>query len=101
MKQRTRKHSHMTDTPQPAHKQKKTQVQDYFSRTAESYVASLSHRSGDDMQRLIEVGEWNPQLKALDIAKGGGHTGLAVAPFVAQVKVTDLNTRLVDQARHV
>ena len=58
----------MTDIPQPVHDQKKTQVQDYFSRTADSYVASFSHRSGDDLQRLIELGEWNPQLKALDIA---------------------------------
>src|SRR6266704_1372127 len=89
----------MTDTPQPAHEQKKTQVQDYFSRTAESYVASFSHRSGDDMQRLIELGEWNPQLQALDIATGGGHTALAVAPLVAQVTVTDLTPRMLEKAR--
>ncbi len=89
----------MTDTPQPAHEQKKTQVQDYFSRTAESYVASFSHRSGDDMQRLIELGEWNLQLQALDIATGGGHTALAVAPLVAQVTVTDLTPRMLEKAR--
>jgi ubiquinone/menaquinone biosynthesis C-methylase UbiE len=89
----------MTDTPQPAHEEKKTQVQDYFSRTAESYVASFSHRSGDDLQRLIEMGEWNPQLTALDIATGGGHTALAIAPFVAQVTVTDLTPRMLEKAR--
>ena len=66
-------------TPQPNDEQKKSQVQDYFSRTAESYVTSFSHRSGDDMQRLIELGEWNPQLTALDIATGGGHTALALS----------------------
>ena len=99
MKPRTRKHSHMTETPQPAHEQKKTQIQNYFSRTAESYVASFSHRSGDDMQRLIELGEWNPQLQALDIATGGGHTALAVAPLVAQVTVTDLTPRMLEKAR--
>jgi ubiquinone/menaquinone biosynthesis C-methylase UbiE len=89
----------MTDTPHPTHEQKKKQVQDYFSRTAESYVTSFSHRSGDDMQRLIELGEWNLQLKALDIATGGGHTALAIAPFVAQVTVTDLTPRMLDKAR--
>ena len=89
----------MPDTPQPAHEQKKTQVQDYFSRTAESYVTSFSHRSGDDMQRLLELGEWNPQLKALDIATGGGHTALAISPFVAQVTVTDLTPRMLEKAR--
>jgi ubiquinone/menaquinone biosynthesis C-methylase UbiE len=89
----------MTDAPQPANEEKKTQVQDYFSRTAESYVASFSHRSGDDLQRLIELGEWNPQLQALDIATGGGHTALAVAPLVAQVTVTDLTPRMLEKAR--
>ena len=27
---------------------KKTQVQEYFSRTAEGYVTSFSHRGGED-----------------------------------------------------
>jgi len=89
----------MTDTPQPAHDQKKTQLQDYFSRTAESYVDSFSHRSGDDLLRLIEVGEWDPNLTALDIATGGGHTALAIAPFVAQVTVTDLTPRILEKAQ--
>ncbi len=88
----------MTDTPESAHEQKKTQVQDYFSRTAENYVASFSHRSGDDLQRLIELGEWNPQLTALDIATGGGHTALAIAPLVAQITVTDLTPRMLEKA---
>jgi ubiquinone/menaquinone biosynthesis C-methylase UbiE len=89
----------MTDTPQPAHEQKKTQVQNYFSRTADSYVASFSHRSGDDLQRLIGLGEWNPQLTVLDIATGGGHTALAIAPFVGQITVTDLTPRMLEKAR--
>ena len=89
----------MTDTPQQADEKKKKLVQDYFSRTAESYVASFSHRSGNDLQRLIELGEWNPHLTALDIATGGGHTALAIAPFVAQVTVTDLTPRMLEKAR--
>jgi ubiquinone/menaquinone biosynthesis C-methylase UbiE len=89
----------MTDTPQPGEELKKSQVQDYFSRTAESYVASFSHRSGDDIQRLIELGEWNTQLTALDIATGGGHTALAIAPLVTQVTVTDLTPRMLEKAR--
>ncbi len=89
----------MTDTPREDQKQKKTQVQDYFSRTAENYVASFAHRTGDDLQRLLELGEWKPQLTALDIATGGGHTALAIAPFVAQVTITDLTPRMLDKAR--
>jgi ubiquinone/menaquinone biosynthesis C-methylase UbiE len=89
----------MTQTPQPGNNDKKAQVQDYFSRTADSYVASFSHRAGDDLQRLIELGEWNPQLQALDIATGGGHTALAVALYVAQITVTDLTPRMLEKAR--
>ena len=89
----------MTNTPQHNPNEQKTQVQDYFSRTAESYVASFSHRAGDDLKRLIESGEWNPQQQALDIATGGGHTALAVAPLVAQVTVSDLTPRMLEKAR--
>lgn len=89
----------MTNTPQRNLNEQKTQVQDYFSRTAESYVASFSHRSGDDLQRLIELGEWDKEQQALDIATGGGHTALAVAPPVAQVTVSDLTPRMLEKAR--
>lgn len=89
----------MTITPQPANNDKKAQVQDYFSRTAEGYVASFSHRAGDDLLRLIELGEWDASQQALDVATGGGHTALAVAPHVGRVTVTDLTPRMLEKAR--
>lgn len=89
----------MSQTPEQDSNAKKAQVQDYFSRTAESYVASFSHRAGDDLQRLIELGEWNSQQQAIDLATGGGHTALAVAPHVAEVTVTDLTPRILEKAR--
>src|SRR5690242_5102623 len=88
----------MTTSPQPAN-DAKAQVQDYFSRTAESYVASFSHSTGNDLQRLIELGEWEASQRALDVATGGGHTALAVAPRVGQVVVTDLTPRMLEKAR--
>ncbi len=89
----------MTQTPHQSDNDKKAQVQDYFSRTAEGYVASFSHRMGDDLQRLIALGEWSSGLQALDVATGGGHTALAIAPYVAQVTVTDLTPRMLEKAR--
>ncbi len=89
----------MTETPQQHGKEQKAQVQDYFSRTAESYVASFEHRQGDDLSRLIELGAWNTQQSALDVATGGGHTALAVAPHVARVTVTDLTPQMLAKAR--
>ncbi len=88
----------MSQNPQQDSSAKKAQVQDYFSRTAESYVTSFSHRAGADLQRLIEIGEWNAQQQALDIATGGGHTALAIAPLVANVTVTDLTPRILEKA---
>ena len=89
----------MTTSSQPTNNDKKAQVQDYLSRTAESYVASFSHRAGDDLLRLIELGELEASQQALDIATGGGHTALAVAPHVRQVTVTDLTPRMLEKAR--
>ena len=90
----------MSNTPSPqSSDEKKARVQDYFSRTAASYVTSVSHRTGGDLNRLIELGEWNVQQQAIDIATGGGHTARAVAPHVAQVMVTDLTPVMLETAR--
>src|SRR5437660_7914255 len=89
----------MSDTPHEDLNEQKTQVQNYFSRTAESYVASFSHKAGNDLKRLIELGEWDTQQQALDIATGGGHTALAVAPHVAQITVSDLTPTMLATAR--
>ncbi|HYT27486.1 MAG TPA: class I SAM-dependent methyltransferase [Ktedonobacteraceae bacterium] len=89
----------MTLSSQQESNDKKAQVQDYFARNAEGYVASFSHRAGNDLERLIELGEWDSQQHALDIATGGGHTALAVAPHVEQVIVTDLTPRMLEKAR--
>ncbi len=89
----------MSDSTQQDATNHKTQVQDYFSRTAESYVASFSHKAGKDLERLIELGEWDRQQYALDIATGGGHTALAVAPHVGRIMVTDLTPRMLEKAR--
>ena len=87
-----------TQMPDPDDEQK-ARVQDYFSRTAASYVTSTSHRTGTDLKRLIELGEWDTQQQALDIATGGGHTALAVAPHVAQITVSDLTPTMLATAR--
>lgn len=79
--------------------EQKVHVQDYFSRTAENYVTSTTHRSGSDLPRLVELGEWDQQQQALDIATGGGHTALAIAPHVGHVTVSDLTPRMLETAR--
>ncbi|GHO89362.1 class I SAM-dependent methyltransferase [Dictyobacter formicarum] len=89
----------MATNSSESNEQKKAQVQAYFSRTAASYVTSASHRTGSDLQRLIALGEWQPSLRAIDIATGGGHTALTVAPYVAEIMVTDLTPTMLHQAQ--
>lgn len=89
----------MTNNPSDTNDSNKARVQAYFSRTAASYVSSPSHSTGSDLKRLIEIGEWDPTLHAIDIATGGGHTALAIAPHVSQITVTDLTPAMLEQAK--
>jgi ubiquinone/menaquinone biosynthesis C-methylase UbiE len=89
----------MTHTSSQNNQEKKVQVQEYFSRTASGYVSSAALRSGKDLKRLVEVGEWQAQHHALDIATGGGHAAFAIAPHVARITVTDLTPVMLETAR--
>src|SRR3954471_13624647 len=89
----------MTQISPQDNDEKKNQVQDYFSRTAENYVTSPTHRTGSDLQRLVELGEGNAEQQVVDIAAGGGHTALTASPHVAHIVVSDLTPRMLEQAR--
>lgn len=54
--------------------------QERFGRFAASYVKSATHAAGPDLQRIVELVGEHPTWRALDVATGGGHTALAVAP---------------------
>jgi SAM-dependent methyltransferase len=77
----------------------KSRVRAAFGAAAESYVTSERHRSGDDLATLVEWAQPAHDDRALDIATGGGHTALAVAPHVHSVAVTDLTPRMLATAR--
>ncbi|HET9015782.1 MAG TPA: methyltransferase domain-containing protein [Thermomicrobiaceae bacterium] len=77
----------------------KQRVREQFGAAGDAYVRSAGHREGDDLGRLVTWAELTPQTLALDIATGGGHTALAVAPHVGRVTVTDLTPQMLDQAR--
>jgi SAM-dependent methyltransferase len=73
--------------------------QDRFGRYAASYVTSRTHAGGPDLERLVELAGDHPGWQALDIATGGGHTALAVAPHVDRVLATDITEPMLDAAR--
>ncbi|MEZ4570370.1 MAG: methyltransferase domain-containing protein [Thermomicrobiales bacterium] len=54
---------------------------------------------GQDIVRLVELTEAKRDDIALDVATGGGHTALALAPHVGQIVASDLTPRMLDAAR--
>jgi SAM-dependent methyltransferase len=73
-------------------------VQSQFGATAESYVTSPIHASGDDLARLVELAGLRGDERVLDIATGGGHTALAFARRVGEVVASDLTPGMLQAA---
>ena len=71
---------------------------DRFGRHAQEYVESESHASGEDLDRLLALAVPEPQWVALDIATGGGHTAIALAPYVARMVALDLTPEMLRAA---
>jgi ubiquinone/menaquinone biosynthesis C-methylase UbiE len=73
----------------------KKDVQQQFGKSADSYVTSSIHKTGKDLQKLVEIASLNGEEKLLDIATGGGHTANAFAPFVKNVTALDLTPEML------
>ena len=73
-------------------------VKQQFGAHAEQYVNSADHASGDSLNRILELVAPQPGWRALDVATGGGHTALAVAPHVREVVATDLTAEMLAAA---
>ncbi len=70
-----------------------------FAEHADEYVRSATHAAGADLEKLVELTRAQPQWVALDVATGGGHTAIAIAPLVARVVAFDLTTEMLEAAR--
>lgn len=76
-----------------------TLVDDQFGPRAASYVTSVVHSRGEDLDALrILIGR-RPDDRVLDIGCGGGHTALLLAPLVRHVTACDLSQAMVDVTR--
>lgn len=73
--------------------------QQRFGQYAEGYVTSQTHATGDDLALLRDMAAPQPDWLALDIATGGGHTALMLAPHVRHVIAGDLTPRMLEAAR--
>jgi ubiquinone/menaquinone biosynthesis C-methylase UbiE len=70
-----------------------------FGKYAASYAAPWHNAAGADLVRIGELTAHHPSWVTLDIATGGGHTALAVAPHVARVVATDITAPMLTAAR--
>jgi SAM-dependent methyltransferase len=80
-------------------------VTDVWSERAEGYRTSATHMSGDDLERVVELCEPGPGVKALDVATGGGHVARRLREEGCQVVTLDpapgMGADVVAPAEHV
>ena len=77
----------------------KQQSQQRFGRFALSYVTSAGHARGAELERLLALAAPQAEWRALDVATGGGHTALKIAPHVRQIVASDLTPAMLEAAR--
>jgi ubiquinone/menaquinone biosynthesis C-methylase UbiE len=70
-----------------------------YAAAGNAYVLSDTHRFGKDLGRLVEVAAPTADMRVLDIATGGGHTAIALAPYVRSVTMLDLTPEMLVHAR--
>lgn len=71
-----------------------------WEKAAEAY-ATGEHRSGRELQLVVELAAPMGTERVLDIGTGAGHTALALAPRVSSVVLTDPVPAMLVQARRV
>lgn len=70
-----------------------------FSAFAQTYVASATLSAGHDLDRVLAVADPQADWLALDVATGGGHTALRIAPHVRTMVAADLALPMLNAAR--
>jgi ubiquinone/menaquinone biosynthesis C-methylase UbiE len=71
-----------------------------WEKAADAY-ATGEHRSGRDLELVVQFAAPRGSERVLDIGAGAGHTGLALAPHVRSVVVTDPVEGMLAAARRV
>jgi len=71
-----------------------------WEKAAEAY-ATGEHKSGRELQLVVEYAAPTGKERVLDIGTGAGHTALALAPRVSEVVLTDPVDAMLAQARRL
>jgi ubiquinone/menaquinone biosynthesis C-methylase UbiE len=89
----------MSHTPPADRAAIQAMAQAQFAPAARDYVTSTIHAQGADLARLVALAAPRGDELALDVATGGGHTALALAPHVRHMVASDLTTAMLHAAR--
>ena len=76
----------------------KERIRAQFGASAQGYVDSVTHASGEDLGQIVAWAEGGAAKIALDIATGGGHTALGLAPLFGSVVASDLTEAMLRSA---
>ena len=74
-------------------------VERSFDAAAARYKASPVHRSGPDLDALVEEASMRGDERVLDIGCGPGHTAFAIAPRARSVVALDLSDAMLAEGR--
>jgi len=77
----------------------KNLVEQQFGANAQRYVTSKVHAQGQSLSEMVRLAAAQPHWTALDVAPGGGHSALAIAPLVRKVIAIDLTWPMLQAAR--
>ncbi|HEY7033994.1 MAG TPA: methyltransferase domain-containing protein [Thermomicrobiales bacterium] len=83
---------------QPSTADVKRRVRDQFSSSAADYVRSVTHSSGADLARMVELADPEVDDVLLDVATGGGHVARIFGPLVGRVVLADLTRPMLIEA---
>jgi ubiquinone/menaquinone biosynthesis C-methylase UbiE len=72
--------------------------QQRYTQFGAGYVTSQTHAKGHDLERIAELSLAAKNMRALDIATGGGHTALKIAPLVGTMVASDLTPTMLVKA---
>ncbi len=73
-------------------------VREQFARSAADYVRSVTHASGPDLVRMVELAAPRSDDVMLDVATGGGHVARVFGPLVRRVVLADLTPQMLGEA---
>ena len=74
---------------------------EFFSKNADSYANSDSHKKGEDLNQLVKEIKPSDTDVAIDLASGTGFTAMGLSPYVSKVVAIDGTKEMLEKARAI